>query len=114
MFQVNSAINSVRTLVDGGCKLDVITQELNPEELTELFKLKGKQGYFLFKESGIVESDIKDLPDVVVERNDKTPSERLRAVLYVAWTQSNKAKTADEFYKDYMDRLIQSVKEKLN
>ena len=29
MFQVNSAINSVRTLVDGGCKLDVITQELN-------------------------------------------------------------------------------------
>ena len=114
MFQVASTINSVRTLVDGGCKLDVITQELNPEELTELFKLKGKSGYFLFKESGILESDIKDLPDVVVERNDKTPSERLRAVIWVAWSQGNKEKTADEFYKNYMDRIIQSIKEKLN
>lgn len=113
MFQTPATIQSVRTLVDGGNKLDIITRELNPEEMTELFKLKGKEGWFLFKENLIKEEDIK-LPDIKVEKSDKTPSQRLRAVLYRLWENTSQTKTADEFYKDYIDRLINSIKEKLN
>jgi len=113
IFQVQSTINSVRTLVDGGTKLDVVTNELNPEELASLFGLKGKFGWFCFKENPLNAEDIKDLPDAKIDKGDKTPSQRLRSVLYVLWTQSDRSKTADEFYKYYMDKIIESIKEKL-
>jgi hypothetical protein len=112
IFQVPASINSVRTLVDGGTKLDVITNELNPEELAQLFSLKSKFGWFVFKENIITPEDL-NLPDVKFEKGDKTPSQRLRSVIYVMWQQSDQSKTADEFYKYYMDKIIESIKEKL-
>jgi hypothetical protein len=114
LFQVPSTIQSVRTLVDGGNKLDIITRELNPDEMTRLFELRGKEGWFLFKENVIEQEDIKDLPDVRIEKFDKTPGQRLRAILYRLWETTSQTKTADEFYKDYMEKLISSIKEKLS
>lgn len=114
LFQTPATIQSVRTLVDGGNKLDIITRELNPEEMTELFRLKGKEGWFVFKENAVEMEDIQNLPDVKVEKADKSPSERLRAVLYLLWKQTDQIKTSDEFYIYYMGKLIDSIKEKLN
>ena len=114
LFQVASVIQGIRTLSDGGNKLDVITQELEPEQMTVLFSLKGKSGYFLFKENDITENDIKDLPDVKIESTDKKPSQRLRACLYRLWETTSRSKTADEFYVDYMEKVINSIKDKLN
>ena len=114
MFQTPSTIQTVRTLVDGGTKLDIITRELNPEEMTELFKLKGKEGWFLFKENTIEAEDIQELPDVKIEKTDKTPSARLRSVLYRLWETTSQSKTADQFYLEYMEKLIYSIKEKLS
>lgn len=114
MFQVPAIIQGVRTLVDGGTKLDVITRELKAEEMTALFELKGLEGWFIFKDNIINVDDIKDLPDVRVEKTDKSPSERLRAVLYRLWETTNRSKTSDQFYKDYIDKLIEAIKEKLN
>jgi len=42
MFQTPSTIHKVQTLVDGGNKLEVITRELSPDEMTALFSLKGR------------------------------------------------------------------------
>ena len=114
MFQIPSAIQSIRTLVDGGNKLDIITRELNPEEMTSLFELKGKEGWLLFRENAFTQEDVPNLPDVRIERTDKSPSERLRAVLFRLWETTSRSKTADNFYKDYIDKLIESIKEKLN
>jgi hypothetical protein len=114
IFQVQSTIQSVRTLVDGGTKLDVITNELNHDELSKLFILKGKFGWFVFKENILGVEDIKDLPEVKLEKNEKTPSQRLKSVLYVLWSQGNREKTSDEFYKMYIDKIIEAIKEKLN
>ena len=116
LFQTPAIIDKISTLVDGGCKLSISTQELAPDEMTSLFSLKNKEGWFLFKESVIKESDvdkIPDEPDVRIEKRDKTPSQRIRAVIYRLWETTNKSKTADEFYKYYMDKLIEKIKEKL-
>jgi hypothetical protein len=114
MFQVPAIIQGIRTLVDGGLKLDIITRELKPDEMTAIFGLKGQEGWFVFKENEIKTEDIENLPDVRIEKTDKSPSERLRAILYRAWEKTSRTKTADQFYKDYMDKLIESIKEKLN
>lgn len=114
MFQVPSTIQSVRTLVDGGTKLDIITQELSPDEMTELFTLKGKIGWFLFKENVINPDDIKDLPDIKVDKGEKTKAQRLRGVVYKLWETTGRTKTSEEFYNEYMEKIINSIKEKLN
>ena len=114
MFQTASTIQKIETMVDGSIKLTIYTQELKPDQATELFKLKQKLGYFLFKETAIKEDEI-DVPDFVPEiKGDKTPSQRLRATLYVLWQQKGKQGTADDFYKQQMERFIEAVKERLN
>jgi hypothetical protein len=114
LFQTPATIQSVRTLVDGGNKLDIITRELSPEEMTELFKLKGKEGWCLFKENAINIEEVKDLPDVKLDKGEKSKSQRLKAVLYRLWENTNRSKTSEEFYNEYMEKLIISIKEKLN
>ena len=43
----------------------------------------------------------------------KTPSERLRGVLFVLWKQKKITGTYDEFYVKQMDTVIQSFKDQL-
>ena len=49
------------------------------------------------------------------EKTDgKTPSQRLRAVLFVYWKQHKQKEIEfDIFYVRYMNRLIEQIKEKL-
>ena len=111
IFQVPSAIHKIQTLVDGGVKLFVITQELSPDEMAILFSLKNKIGWFLFKEQPIKEEDL-EVPEVDIEVGEKTPSQRLRAILYVIWEKSKPTSTFDEFYRQKMEMLINWLKEK--
>jgi hypothetical protein len=114
VFQTPSTIQSVRTLVDGGVKLDVITQELAPEELSMLFQLKGKLGYFVFSESGVNPQDIPQ-EELDVEADEKSASKRLRAVLFVYWKDYTSQKEPfDTFYKRAIEQEINKVKEKMN
>jgi hypothetical protein len=113
-FQVNSYIQKISTLVDGGCKLDIITQELDPSEATILFSLKGKQGWFLFKESSFEEVDLKDVPETSVEfKSDKTPSQRLRNIIYRYWEQQDSKGEWETFYKRQIELLINKIKDLL-
>jgi len=113
IFQTASHIQKIATLVDGGFKLDIITQELSPEEATKLFSLKNKMGWLLFKETEIKLEDI-EIPEIKGEfKSDKTPSARLRSVLYVFWKQQSSKKSFDDFYKGQMEKFILKVKEKL-
>lgn len=107
-------IQGVRTLVDGGYKVDVITQELRPKDGFTLLSLKGKSGFMLFKLSIITEDEIAKIPAEVKEfKTDKTPSQRLRAVIYWVWEKSSQKETFDQFYKRHIETLINQYKEKL-
>jgi len=115
LFQTSSYIQSVRTLVDGGLKLDIITQELTPDEATKLFSLKGKQGWFLFSEAEIRPEDI-DLPDEVPAiKGEKTPSQRLRARMFVYFTEHLNRKKEDfyDWYVAQLDKIGQRYLEKM-
>lgn len=113
MFQTASQIEKIETRSDKTIKLTIGTQEITPEQATELFALKQKLGFFFFAEKPIEVDDI-DIPDFVSEfKGDKTPGQRLRAVLYVKWQQLGKQGNADDYYKQQIERFIDAVKEKL-
>lgn len=114
LFQVPSIIQSIRTLVDGGCKLDIVTRELSPSEMTELFSLKNKEGWLLFKENEVVSDDIKNLPDIKDEFDKKTPSQRQRNIIYKIWELTDRKKDFSDFYLSYMEKINNWLKEKLN
>jgi len=115
MFQVPSNIKTIQTLVDGGNKITLLTQELAPDEMTELFKLTNKAGWFLFKDTEIKESDIQDIPEVKVEfKGEKSPSQRLRNVIYVYWQQQGSKGSFDSFYKKQINNKIEKVKNLLD
>ena len=110
-------IAKLETMTDG-LKMIVYTNEVAPDEMATLMTLKGKQGNMLFAPAKykFSDEDLKDLPEVEVEKGEKHPSQRLRAVLFRLWEQRdpNKTKTSDEYYRDYMERLIDKIKEQLN
>ena len=113
MFQTASTIEKIETRSDNTIKLTIGTQEVSAEQATELFTLKQKIGFFLFDDKPIKPDDL-NIPDFVPEiKGDKTPSQRLRAVLYVRWQQLGKQGSADDFYKQQVERFIEAVKDKL-
>jgi len=112
-FQLPVIIEKVESLSDSGWRMRIVTRELEPAEVGLLGGLKGKEIQAAFKESVIEPEDIKT-SDERVERGQKTPSQRLRAVLFVRYEQKKPEVDFDTWYKSQMEVLINAVKEKLD
>jgi len=113
-LQTSAIIEKISTRVDNTISINISTQELEPSEAAILFTLKGKQGWFLFAENKFEKEDVPNEPAVEF-KSDKSPSQRLRSVLYIYWKDNtNKAKTFDEFYKSWIEKKIQEIKDNLN
>ena len=117
MFQVASYISKITTMGNCSLRLQVdLDKELNPDENAKIFALYNKLGWFIFKEAEIKPDDI-DVPEFLKDiKTDKSPQQRLRAVLFRLWEQQGGGKTGlfDDFYKRRIEMLIDQVKEKLD
>jgi hypothetical protein len=51
---------------------------------------------------------------VETERDTKTPSQRLRSVLFVLYKEQERTCTFDSFYSEHMEKFILHVKAKLS
>ena len=98
MFQVPASISRIVTMGDRSLRLQVdVSSELTPEENAKVFQLYNTLGYFIFKDAPI-EPDEINTPEYVKEfKQDKTPSQRLRAVIFVAWEQGGSKGSFDDF-----------------
>jgi len=114
---IESTVSKITTMADRSVRLQIDTQELNALSMAEVFAIYGKIGYFLFSENtGEIEQiNVTNLPPVVLEKTDKSPSVRLRAVMYVLWqqTQNTTAISSEEFYRLELEKLITHYKNKL-
>lgn len=118
-LQVIAEITKIETM-QKGLKLTVLTNEVGPEDAAVLMAYRDEQGWLLFKPSDKAFSaeDIANLPEVKYEKDEKTPSQRLRSVLYVFWEQTGGIKRADkksfiQFYNEAIEKYIVSIKERL-
>lgn len=114
LFQAPATVAKIETLADRSLKLKVITQELNEEQSAMVFKLYNKLGWFVFSEQSIKPEDIKDLPEIQLDEGEKSPSQRMRAALFVYWEQQKIQEPFDIFYRRQVEKWISQIKEKLN
>jgi hypothetical protein len=117
LLQFPSQITGVQTKLD--CyKVTLDTSGFPPaEQITQLLKYctDGIAGWFTFNVHLIQPEDIIKLPPLPrMEKNQKTPSERLRAVLFVMWNEDHGGyETSDAHYAAHMEKFIDFVKGKL-
>lgn len=116
MILIGGQIESIATRKDKTLKVTIGTQELNPAQATDVFSLNQQFCYIGLKaepfsknESELLDSLKSDL------EHQKTPSQRLRSILYVCYEQDNKGyKDFGTFYATEMERIIEHYKTKLD
>lgn len=108
-------VEGLRSRKDKTISIVLGTQELNPEKAGELFNTNGHlvTCYLSIKEH--ITDDQKEIIDSIeAPTQGKTPSQRMRAVLFRMWEQNNEG-YADKnlHYLHWMEKIIEQLKTKL-
>jgi hypothetical protein len=111
ILKIPAHMKSYRDLVDGSANISFGTPELTDEDILVLRRFRSEAGWLLFAPNPLQEEDI---PKETAEVSQKTPSARLRAILFVYWNQLGKPDTFDLWYNKTMEKFINSVKVKLD
>lgn len=103
-------LTNASTRADGSLGLRFSTPELKPEEKTAFFELIN-QNLKVLVEPWDTPPD--EMLKIAEKLDGKTPSQRLRAVLFVLYNQRGGMNDFEEFYRRNMEKLIDYVKGKL-
>ena len=111
---LNGILESFRSMKDGGVKIIFETQELTPDMYATISTCLRKYCEILIKEGEVYKEDIETFQnhqfDEFDKRQDKTPSQRMRNVLYILWEQD---KEGYDVFKDYYDFKLEKFIEHL-
>jgi hypothetical protein len=89
------------------------TQEVPNVEFAVIDQFVGHSGHFAFSEDVIQAADIPKANTEAAE--GKTPSTRLRGVLYVLWSQADQSEPFDTvYYPRAMNRIIEHYKQEID
>lgn len=97
----NATVQKIETHADKTLGIKLFLRELPAEEMGLLMAA------YMAGHEGVAVEEVKT-------DGLRTPSERLRAVIYRLWEQTDQQKNFESFYLDYMERLIGMIKKKLN
>jgi len=116
MIVINASLASFRSLKDKTLMLNFETQEPSPAQFTEIALSSQKYGYLVFSGNQLTDEQLNEIDSAKNDLYDsnKTPSKRLRNVLFVWYQQDNKGyEKFEDYYLYQMERIINNVKEKL-
>lgn len=108
-IQTPLIITSFSSKVDGSLRLSGTTPELSPEEKAMFMELQNLNLEATFSPA----EERTDVKEVKGEFDTKTPSQRLRNVIYVYWEQKGAKGDFDSFYLRQMNKLIEKIKAEL-
>jgi hypothetical protein len=112
-----AALMNFRPKVDGSYSLNFGTYILSEEQKIQIMRMHNHSGVLLFSDKETHSAaDINMIDAIDVDMgNTKTPSQRLRSVIYLYYEQQNSkdAVTFKEFYINQMERMINYYKDKL-
>lgn len=105
LIKIPSEITKVTTMSNGAIRLVVDSQEnIHPEDKARIMDLHEKLGVFVFAEARqMKDEDLLNLPEVKMEPNDKSPSQKLRNRMYVYYHETHTGE--DKFYEWYSDQM---------
>lgn len=107
-------IAGLATKVDNSIKITLETRELGSDGGAKLFSLRGQEAWILIAPNEFDEESVtvpKEKADASM--GSKTPSQRLRAVLYRTWEQSKSGVDFESYYKATLEKVIDQFKERL-
>lgn len=110
-------LESYRSLKDKTIKVVFETNELTPEQMLGVAGSLQQFGYLAFKNEPFKnnEKDVIENLKADYEDTGKTPSQRLRGVLFVNYEQVDGGyKTFTDYYNAKMETLINHFKNKLD
>jgi len=109
-------IEGVSTRKDKTVKVVIGTQELDMRQAGEVFGLTGGYAYVAIKQEEFSPWEVKEMNDLKADlESAKTPSQRLRAILYVNYQQDPEGfKDFQSFYLHHMERVCIHYKSKLD
>ena len=105
----HSEMGSVTSRVDGGVAFRVITPELTLDQRATLLGLHGKNVRCMLEP---IDVPVAGMDEVTTERDQKTPCQRLRAVLFVHFKNVDTKDDFESFYRKQMERVIEGYKAK--
>ena len=111
---IAAMVEGITTRKDKSVKLTFGTQELSPTEAGQLFQYMNQLLTVYLSPAAIDNREIEQIDKLDPELNNKTQSQRIRAVLYLCHQQDNEGfKTFDEYYKAKTEKYIEHLKSKL-
>lgn len=117
IFKIPSTLQQFKSMNHNALRIVFDTQEnLSPDQIAMITKMNQQFGWLMFlpeksEESEILQT-IGSLPALEHCKDLKSPSQRLRATLYVYFTQKGEG-DFETFYKQTMESIINQFKEKL-
>lgn len=103
-------LSRVSTRSDGSLALSFSTPELTPDEKVAFMELQNTELKVLIQP---MDNEPAELKEVKGQFETKTPSQRLRAVLYIHWKQASGEGEFEDHYRRQMDQIINQYKSKL-
>lgn len=112
---LEGVIEGLSTRNDGSVKVSFVTQELDPSTGGNLFQLRNKFCKALFSDSNItpIEEELVDNTELRGGKKAKSPSQRLRAVMYRIHEQQGIPVEFEKWYASEMETLIEQYKNAL-
>lgn len=95
------------TRSDGSLSLGFSTPELRPDEKVAFMELQGKNLTLLLQPLDDVPAGLKEVRG---RFDTKTPSQRLRAVIYIKFKQTGASGEFEDFYRRFINDHIEAIK----
>ena len=111
IIQLPAVLDDYRERKDGSSRITFDSRELSEEEVLILRRFRNEEGWLMFSKNQL---EKEDLPESDAEVDTKTPSQRLRSILFVRWKNLGEPDTFKMYYDKAMEHFINEVKNKLD
>lgn len=109
-ISTEAILSGVRTRSDNSLGLNFVTPELTPDEVLAFIECRNRNLKILIQP---MDEQPEAIKEVKSELDEKTPSQRLRACLFIAWRQEDHAVEFEVYYRQKMNGIIEHIKAKL-
>lgn len=116
MIIIASIVEGISTRKDKTFKVILGTQELTPHQAAELFQLSNQYCFAALKPEPFNQDEISMMETLKADfESAKTPSQRLRAILYLNFQKDNEGfKDFYNYYQHKMEKICDHFKNKLD
>lgn len=109
-IQTQAIITSIRSRQDMSVGFSAETPEYSDTEFAYFRGLQGKNVQMTIKPT---DETPEDILEIKTEIDEKTPGQRLRAVIFLLWKKKSEG-DFESFYRRTMEKVIDQFKQKLD